>query len=58
MFYFNGVMFLCVYIYICLFVPVCIRCASQIDRGSFPSFEESTVKLRRPSVQVLRVLQS
>jgi hypothetical protein len=42
----------------CLFVPVCIRCASRIDCDSFPSFEESTVKLRRPSSLVLRVLQS
>jgi hypothetical protein len=33
-----------VYIYVCLFVPVCIRYASRIDRDSFPSFEGSTVK--------------
>jgi hypothetical protein len=50
-------MFLCVYIYVCLFVPVCIRCASRIDCDPVPSFEESTIKLRRPNDPVLRVLR-
>jgi hypothetical protein len=45
------------HIYGCLFVPVCIRCASWIDCGLFPSFEESTVKLRRPNDPVLQVLR-
>ena len=40
-------------IYGCLFVPVCIRCASRIDCGPFLSFEESTVKLRRPNDEVV-----
>jgi hypothetical protein len=48
-------MFLCVYI--CLFVPVCIRYALRIDCDLFPSFEESTIKLRRPNDLVLRVLR-
>jgi hypothetical protein len=43
------------HVYVCLFVPVCIHCASRIDRDPFPSFEESKVKLRRPSDQVLQV---
>jgi hypothetical protein len=38
MFYLNGVMFLC--IHGCLFVPVCIRCASRIDCDPFPNLEE------------------
>jgi hypothetical protein len=29
----------------CLFVPVCIRCASRIDCDPFPSFEGSMIKL-------------
>ena len=57
-FYLNGVMFSCICICVCLFVPVCIHCALRIDRGPFPSFKESTVKLQRPSDQALRVLQS
>jgi hypothetical protein len=36
-------------------VSVCICCASRIDRELFPSFEESTVKLRLPNDP--RVLQ-
>jgi hypothetical protein len=31
-----------VYIYVCLFVPVCLRFALRLDRDLFPSFEEST----------------
>jgi hypothetical protein len=46
-----------VYIFVCLFVPVCIRYASRIDHDSFPSFEESKIKCWRPSDLVLRVLQ-
>jgi hypothetical protein len=45
------------YIYVCLFVPICIRCASRIDCDPFPSSEESTVKLRWPRDQTLRVLR-
>jgi hypothetical protein len=45
------------HIYVCLFVYVCIRYASRIDRNLFSSFEESTIKLRRSSGQVLRVLR-
>jgi hypothetical protein len=44
--------------FVCLFVPVSPHFALRLDRDSFPSFEESTIKLRRPSGQVLRVLQS
>jgi hypothetical protein len=51
-------MFSYICICVCLFVPVCIRCALRIDCDPFPSFEESTVKLQRPSDQALRVLQS
>jgi hypothetical protein len=47
-----------VYIYVCLFVPVCIRFALRLDRDSFPSFEGSKIKSWRPSDLVLRVLQS
>jgi hypothetical protein len=50
-------MFLCIYIYVCLLVPVRLRVALWLDRGSFLSFEESTVKLRRPNDPALRVLQ-
>jgi hypothetical protein len=46
------------HIYGCLFMPVCIRCASRIDCDPFPSFEESTVKLRRPSDLALWVPRS
>jgi hypothetical protein len=46
------------HIYVCLFVPVCIRCASRIDCDLFPSFEESTIKRQRPSDQALGVPQS
>jgi hypothetical protein len=45
------------HIYVCLLVPVRLRFALRIDRDSFPSFEESTIKLRRSSDQVLRVLR-
>jgi hypothetical protein len=38
-------------------VSVCTRCASRIDRKLFSSFEESTVKLRRPRDWTLRVLR-
>jgi hypothetical protein len=38
-------------------VHVRLRVALRLDRGSFLSFEESTVKLRRPNDPVLRVLQ-
>jgi hypothetical protein len=37
-------------------MPVRIRCVSRIDRDLLLSFEESTVKLRRPRDQTLRVL--
>jgi hypothetical protein len=45
------------HVYVCLSMSVRIRCASRIDRGSFPSFEESMVKRWRPSDLVLRVLR-
>jgi hypothetical protein len=48
-------MFLC--IYVCLLVHVRIRRASRIERDMFLSFEESTVKLRRPRDQTHRVLR-
>jgi hypothetical protein len=38
-------------------VPLRLRVALRLDRGSFLSFEESTVKLRRPNDSALRVLQ-
>jgi hypothetical protein len=45
--------------YVCLFVHVCIRCASRIDCDLFPSFEGSkTIKRWWPSYLALRVLQS
>jgi hypothetical protein len=44
------------HIYVCLLVPVCLRFVLRLDRDSFPSFEKSTVKLRRPNDPVLRVL--
>jgi hypothetical protein len=50
-----GVMFLCTYV--CLLVPVRLRSVLRLDRGSLSSFEESTVKLRRPRDQTLRVLR-
>jgi hypothetical protein len=37
-------------------MPVHLRFALRLDRDSFLSFEESTVKLRRPTDPVLRVL--
>jgi hypothetical protein len=46
------------HIYVCLSVSVRIRCASPIDHDLFLSFEESTIKLWRPSDQTLRILQS
>jgi hypothetical protein len=45
------------YVYGCLSMSVRIGCASRIDRDSFPSFEESTVKRWRPSDLVLQVLR-
>jgi hypothetical protein len=45
------------HIYVCLLVPVRLRFALRLDRDSFLSFEESTVKLRRPNDPVLRVLR-
>jgi hypothetical protein len=45
------------HIYVCLFVPICIRCASRIDCDLFPSFEGSQIKRWRPSDLALRVLQ-
>jgi hypothetical protein len=38
-------------------VPVHLHFALRLDRDSFSSFDESTVKLRRPRDQTLRVLQ-
>jgi hypothetical protein len=32
--------------FVCLLVPVRLRFTLRLDRDSFPSFEESTVKLR------------
>jgi hypothetical protein len=46
------------YVYVCLLVPVRLHFTLRIDRDPFPSFEESKIKLRRPTGQVLRVLQS
>jgi hypothetical protein len=57
MLFLNGVMFLCIYIYVCLLVPVRLRFVLRLDRNSFPIFEESTVQLWRPCDQVLWVLQ-
>jgi hypothetical protein len=37
------------HVYVCLLVPVCIRCASRIDCDPFPSFEGSKIKRWRPS---------
>jgi hypothetical protein len=37
-------MFLCIYIYVCLLVPVRLRFTLRLDRDSFLSFEESTMK--------------
>jgi hypothetical protein len=45
------------HICVCLFVPVCIHYDSRIDRDSFLSFEESTIKRWRSSDLVLRVLR-
>jgi hypothetical protein len=45
------------HIYICLLVSVLLRFALRLDRDSFPSFEESTVKLWQPRDQTLRVLR-
>jgi hypothetical protein len=42
------------HIYVGLFVPVCIRCASRIDCDPFPSFEGSKIKHWRPSDPVLQ----
>jgi hypothetical protein len=44
------------HIYVCLLVSVRLRFALRLDRDSFPSFKESTVKLWRPRDQTLRVL--
>jgi hypothetical protein len=59
MFYLNGVMFLRIYIYlfVCSFVPVSIRCASRIICDPCSSFDESKIKRWRPSDAVLRVPQ-
>jgi hypothetical protein len=54
----NVLLHIYIYIYVCLLVPVCIRYTLRIDCDLFPSFEESTVKLRRPNDPGLRVLQS
>jgi hypothetical protein len=48
-------MFLCTYV--CLLLPVRLRSALRLDRGSLPSFEESTIKRWRPSDLALQVLQ-
>jgi hypothetical protein len=40
-----------IYVFVCLFVPVCFRCASWIDCDPFPSFEGSRIKLWRPKDQ-------
>jgi hypothetical protein len=47
----NILMYICV----CLFVPVCVRCASRIDCDLFLSFGESKIKRWRPSDLALRV---
>jgi hypothetical protein len=44
-----------VYVYLLVSVHVC--CMSQIEHDLFPSFEESTIKLWRPSDQDLQYLQ-
>jgi hypothetical protein len=54
----NVLMHICVCVCVCLFVSVCIRYASRRDCDPFLSFEESTIKRRRPSDQALRVPQS
>jgi hypothetical protein len=46
------------HIYVCLFVSVCLRFALRLDRDSFPNYEESTVKLWRPSDLALWVPRS
>jgi hypothetical protein len=45
------------HIYVSLLVLVRLRFALRLDRDLFTRFEESTVKLRRPSDPVLRVLR-
>jgi hypothetical protein len=52
-------MFLRVYIYlfVCSFVPVSIRCASRIVCDPFPSFDGSKIKGWRPSDLALWVIQ-
>jgi hypothetical protein len=45
------------HVYVCLLVPIRIRCVSQIDYDLFRSLEESTIEPRRPSDQALRVLR-
>jgi hypothetical protein len=46
-----------IYIYVCLFVPVCIRCGSRIDCDPSPNFKGSKIKRWRPSDIALRVLR-
>jgi hypothetical protein len=46
------------HVYVCLLVPVRLHLALRLDRDSFPSLEESTIKRRRPSDQALGVPQS
>ena len=46
-----------IYGFVCLFVPVCIRCASRIDCDPSPSFKGSKIKRWRPSDIALRVLR-
>jgi hypothetical protein len=45
-------------VYVCLLVHVRLRFALRLDHDSFLSFEESTVKLRRPSDLAIRVPRS
>jgi hypothetical protein len=45
------------HIYVSLLVLVRLRFALRLDRDLFTRFEESTVKLRRPSDPALRVLR-
>jgi hypothetical protein len=45
------------HIYVCLLVPVRLRFALRLHCDPFPSFEESTVKLRRPRDQTHWVLR-
>ena len=42
--------------FLCKYMFACACCASRIDCDPFPSFKESTVMLRRPRDQTLRVL--